>query len=110
MTGCTESLERGVSGGVVGGGRKPRKGCAAFADKLLSGLQQTEFAGTGNRFSAPLDLKLAEDFLIVSFDRFQGEDQPLANLLIRLPLSDEAQNFKFTPTQRLDQGLDRGKR
>ena len=52
------------------------------ADKLLEGLQQTKLAGQGDRFGASLDLELAKDFLVVPFHRFQGEDQPLANLLI----------------------------
>ena len=53
-----------------------------FVDRLMYRLQQTQLARTGNRFGAPLDLQLAKDFLIVSFHRFQGEDKPLANLLI----------------------------
>ena len=64
--------------------------------------------GPCDRFGAPLDLELAKDFLIVSFHRFQGEEQPLANLLIREPLSDEAHNFEFASAQRLEQGLGRG--
>ena len=45
-------------------------------------LQQAQLARTGNRFGAPLDLQLAKDFLIVSFHRFEGQDKPLAYLLI----------------------------
>ena len=56
-------------------------------------LQQTQFARTGNRFGAPLDLQLAKDFLIVSFHRLQGEDKPLANLLIREALRNEVEDF-----------------
>ena len=68
----------------------------------MSRLQQTQLARTGNRFSAPLDLQLAKDFLIVSFHRFQGEDKPLANLMIREPLSNELEHFYLAPAEWLD--------
>ena len=56
-------------------------------------LQQTQRAGTCDRFGAPLDLELAKDSPIVSFHRTQGEEQPLAHLLIREALSHEVEDF-----------------
>ena len=43
--------------------------------------------------SAPLDLEFAEDLPIVSFHRVQGEEKPLAHLLIRESLSHEVEDF-----------------
>ncbi len=48
------------------------------AGKLTFRLQQTQLAGTCDRFGAPLDLEFAKDFLIVFFHRVQGEEKPLA--------------------------------
>ena len=56
-------------------------------------LQQTQFAGTGYRFGAPLDLELAKDFQVVPFHRTQGEEQPLAHLTIREALGYEVEYF-----------------
>jgi hypothetical protein len=56
-------------------------------------LQQTQLAGTCDRFGAPFDLEFAKDFLIVPFHCTQGEEQPLADLLIGEPSSYEAQDF-----------------
>jgi len=58
-------------------------------------LQQTELAGACNCFSAPLDLELAKDFLIVAFHRPQSLKKPLANLLIGKSLSDEPEDFQL---------------
>ncbi len=63
------------------------------ADKLTFRLQQTQLAGTCDRFGAPLDLEFVKDFPIVSFHRVQGEEQPLANLMIRESLSNEVEYF-----------------
>jgi hypothetical protein len=60
---------------------------------LTCRLQQTQLAGTCDRFGAPLDLELAKDFPIVSFHRVQGEEQPLAHLLIGESLSHEVEDF-----------------
>ena len=68
-------------------------------------LQQAQLARTGNRFGAPLDLQLAKDFLIVSFHRFQGENQPLTHLLIGEALRHEVQDFHLAWAERLDEGL-----
>ena len=73
----------------------------------MSRLQQTQLARTGNRFSAPLDLQLAKDFLIVSFHRVQGEDKPLAHLLIREALRHEVEDFYLASAEWLDEGLGR---
>src|SRR5215469_6782149 len=70
-------------------------------------LQQTQLAGAGDRFGAPLDSELAKDFLIVSFHRVQGQEQSLANVLIRKALRNEAEDFQFPSAQRLDQLLGR---
>ena len=56
-------------------------------------LQQTQLAGTCYSFGAPLDLQFAEDFLIVPFNRDQGEEKSLANLTIRESLGNELQYF-----------------
>ena len=72
-------------------------------------LHQTQLAGTCDRFSAPLDLQLAKDFLIVSFHRFQGEEQPLAHLLIGESLRHEVEDFYLASAEWLDQGLGRGR-
>ena len=53
----------------------------------LRGLQQAQLAGTGDRFGAPLDLQFVEDFPVVPFHRVQGQEEPLANLLIRESLA-----------------------
>src|SRR5258708_17146749 len=63
------------------------------ADKRTFRLQQTQLAGTCDRFGAPLDVEFIKDFPIVSFHRVQGEEQPLANLLIREALSNEVEDF-----------------
>ena len=70
-------------------------------------LQQTEFTRTGNRFGTPLDLQLAKDFLIVSFHRVQGEDKPLAHLLIGEALRHEVEDFQLAWAEWLKQGLGR---
>ena len=60
-----------------------------------SWLQQAEVAGTGDGLGAPLDIQLAENHAVVPLDRAQGEVEPLANLVIREPLGDEAQDFQL---------------
>jgi hypothetical protein len=66
---------------------------AKRAGKLAFGLQQTQLAGSGYSFGAPLDHKFAEDNPIVSLDGTQGEEKPLANLTIRESLGNELQYF-----------------
>ncbi len=66
---------------------------AKFAGKLTFQLQQTQLAGTCDRLGAPLDLEFAKDFPIVSFHRVQGEEKPLANLMVRASLSNEVEHF-----------------
>src|SRR5258708_8054125 len=78
----------GLDGSLAGSSRIP-----ACAGKLTFRLQQTQLAGTCDRFGAPLDLEFIKDFPIVSFHRVQGEEQPLANLLIREALSNEVEDF-----------------
>jgi hypothetical protein len=59
-------------------------------DKLALRLQQAQRAGTGDGFGAPRYLEFAKDLLIVAFDRTHGQDQPLAHLLVRKSLRNEA--------------------
>src|SRR6202011_6360815 len=68
---------------------------------------QTQLTGTCDRFRAPLDLELAKDIPIVPFHRTQGEEQPLANLLIRESLRHEVEDFQLAWAEWLDQGLGR---
>ena len=56
-------------------------------------LQQPQLAGMCDRFGTPLNLQFAKDVAIVPFDRVQGEEQPLANLLIREALRNEVEDF-----------------
>ena len=65
----------------------------SLAGKLTVRLQQTQLAGTCDRFGAPLDVEFAKDVPIVSFHRVQGEEKPLANLMIRESLSNEVEYF-----------------
>ena len=46
-----------------------------------------QLAGAGHRFGAPLDLEFAEDFPVVPFHRVQGEEEPLADLVVRESLA-----------------------
>ena len=65
----------------------------ACTGTLTCRLQQTQLAGTCDRFGAPLDLEFVKDFPIVSFHRVQGKEKPLANLMIRESLSNEVEDF-----------------
>src|SRR2546425_12110617 len=77
------------------------------AGKLMLKLQQTQLAGTCDRFGAPLDLEFAKDFPIVSFHRIQGQEKPLAHLLIGESGSHEVEDFQLALAEWLDQGLGR---
>lgn len=66
---------------------------ATFADELAFRLQQPQLAGMCDCFGAPLNLQLAKDVAIVPFDGVQGQEQPLANLLIREALRNEVEDF-----------------
>ncbi len=105
MTVCTSRHESVVWGVVVG--VLSEEQCSSFgfldrlqavlatrcADKVTWRLQQTQRAGTCDRFGAPLDLEFAKDVPIVSFHRVQGEEQPLAHLLIGESLRNEVEDF-----------------
>ena len=65
-------------------------------------LQQTQFAGFCDRFGAPFDLEFAKDFAIVPFDRVEGEEESLADLLIRESLRDEVKDFQLALAEWLD--------
>ena len=56
-------------------------------------LQQTQLAGTSDCFGAILDLQFVENDPIVPFDRIHGEEEPVADFLIRETLGDEPQHF-----------------
>jgi hypothetical protein len=61
--------------------------------KLTFRLEQTQLAGTCDRFGAPLNLEFAKDFLIVPLHCVQGEEQSLANLTIRETLANQMEDF-----------------
>ena len=61
--------------------------------ETLRKLGQAELARACDRLSTPLDLEFAEDLAIVSFDRVQGEEQPLSDFMIREPFSNKAKDF-----------------
>jgi hypothetical protein len=73
-------------------------------------LQQTKLAGTGDRFSAPVDLKFAKEVPRVSFHCVQGKEQPLAYLLIREALGHELEDFDLASAEGLDVRLGRRRR
>jgi len=50
--------------------------------RFAARLQQTQLTGTCDRFGTPLDLKFAKDIPVVPFHSTQGEEKPLAHLLI----------------------------
>ncbi len=52
-------------------------------------LQQTQFAGSGYSFSASLNLQFVINSAVMPFNRVQGEEKPLTNLMIRETLGDE---------------------
>ena len=60
-----------------------------FVGKPIFRLQQIQLTGTGYSFGATLYLKFAVDFLIMPFNRIQGQEKPLANLTIRESLGNE---------------------
>jgi hypothetical protein len=64
-----------------------------FAGKLTLRLQQTQLAGTGDRFGAPLNLEFVKDAPIVPFHRTQRKEKPFANLMIRASLGNEVEDF-----------------
>jgi hypothetical protein len=70
--------------------------CCHGDTKVLFGvlfLRQTQLAGARDSFGAPLDLEFAKDLPIVSLDRVQGEEEPLANLVIGESFSDEPEDL-----------------
>ena len=83
MPGSAQRPERGVWSGVVGGissgeecSRVGLMEClwavheTTFVDRLLERLHQTQLAGPGDRFRAPVGLEFAKDSLIVPFHCF----------------------------------------
>jgi hypothetical protein len=66
---------------------------------LFWGLQKAQLAGTRYCFGPTFDLQLAEYSKVVPFDRVYRQVKPLADLVIRKSLGDEAQHFQFTLAQ-----------
>jgi hypothetical protein len=58
-------------------------------------LEQTQHAGAGDGFGTVLYLEFAEDIVIVSFDRAQGEEKPRADLGIRASLGNKLEYFQL---------------
>ena len=65
-------------------------------------LQQAQLAGAPYGFRTILCLQFAKDAQVVSFDRAQGQDKPLADFVIGESLGDQAQHFQLAFAQRLD--------
>ena len=56
-------------------------------------LQQSQLAGTCDRFSAALDLEFAKDLAVVPFNGIQGEEESLGNFTIGESLGKQLQHF-----------------
>ena len=75
----------------------PVRRCCCDDTKVLLGvlflekgvLDETQFAGTGNRLCAPLDLKFLVDISIVSLDGILGDKQAFTDLAIRETLGNK---------------------
>jgi len=61
----------------------------SLRENLHKHSQQAQFAGACYSLGAPVDLEFGVDIAVVSFDRAQGEEKPLANLTIRKSLGNE---------------------
>jgi hypothetical protein len=70
-----------------------RKCCSGCCCGDARKLNQAQLAGACDRFGAPLDLEFAENLAIVSFDRVQGEEEPLSDFMIRESVSNKAKDF-----------------
>jgi hypothetical protein len=79
--------------------------CSVCGQSNGSRLQQTQLAGTSDRFSAPLDLEFAKDAPIVTFHCAQGKEELPGDLLIGEALSDEPKDFDLAPAEGFEQGL-----
>ena len=75
--------------GVQCWGKNVGEGCAVC-------LQQTQLAGTGDRFGAPLHAQFRIRAAVVSFDGVHGEEEAFANLTIRTPLCNELEYLKLS--------------
>src|SRR5512134_51943 len=101
---CTYlSLELGYGFGI----KDSRPYWQAVLDAGLAGwplrLQQAQLAGSRDRFCAPLHLQFVKDDPVVSFDRAQGEEKPLADLTVRESLGNEPQHFQLAFGERFDE-------
>src|SRR5215469_9890348 len=70
-------------------------------------LQQAQLTRPRDRFGAALDLQFAKNAPIVPFDRTLGEEQLLANLLIRASLRNKLEDFDLSVANGLVQRLSR---
>ena len=70
--------------------------------RLLRG-EDVEGSGFVDRLGAVLHAKFAIDSAVVSLDRVQSKEKPLANLAIRESLGDELEYFQLALAQWLDQ-------
>ena len=68
-------------------------------------LKQAQLAGTGDRFRAALNAQFGIRSAVVPFDSVQGEEEALANLTIRTPLSNELEDLQLSFAQWIINGL-----
>ena len=89
------SIELGYGFGI----KASRPYWQVVLDARLAGwslrLQQAQLAGSRDSFGAPLHLQFAKDNPVVSFDRAQGEEKPLADLPIRESMGNQPQHFQL---------------
>ena len=64
---------------------------------------QAKFARPGDRLGPPLDLQLVEEHPVVPLDRVHGQEQPVADLLVREALADQPQDVQLALAQGLEQ-------
>ena len=57
------------------------------------------------RLGAALHVELAVEVVDVAFDRADGDDQPVGDRLIGVTVGDQAQDFQFTVSEWLDEGV-----
>jgi hypothetical protein len=62
---------------------------------FLAELQEAQLAGARHGFRTILCLQFAKNAQVVSFDRTQGQDKPLADLVIGESLGHQPQHFQL---------------
>ena len=79
------------------------KTCAATDEEATQRFfREAQLAGAPDGFSTILHPQFVKDAQVVSFDRTQGQDKPLADFVIGESLGDQAQHFQLAFAQRLD--------